>query len=218
MSHDFEELIIVFNLVNIAFFNKFFNGSHRSFTEPLFQDHFNGIKSLIDSHPQLPAEHCNYFVDFALEFFKQTFPDTDAVFLDCPGVAFGEISFHLHQNVIFLTPLLSIQASQSHYSMITMKLGNAIGAENATFFANTAPATARDFFGAGAVVAMLYAVGLGVWAKPEIIWLGLFAVVVLLVAVVYQFYLSSRFWRRSVFGDGESTNPSSGDGTDGEAG
>ena len=90
--------------------------------------------------------------------------------------------------------------------------------ENATFFANTAPATARDFFGAGAVVAMLYAVGLGVWAKPEIIWLGLFAVVVLLVAVVYQFYLSSRFWRRSVFGDGESTNPSSGDGTDGEAG
>ena len=97
----------------------------------------------------------------------------------------------------WLLILAVIFALMTWLSQSDLKRARADG-ENAVYFDGIPPARWTDFIPAMVTIVFLAVSGLLVWERGDEGWVARIAVTYALVALLYQLYLTDKFWRRSM--------------------
>ncbi|MEQ8486995.1 MAG: hypothetical protein RIB46_21740 [Pseudomonadales bacterium] len=90
-----------------------------------------------------------------------------------------------------------IYAAMTWISQRTLKAAR-MDEDNHEFFRHVRPATLRDFRGAALIVLMMVVVGILLLATGHAGWLAMAATLMVTTGLLYQLYLSDRYWRRSL--------------------
>ena len=97
----------------------------------------------------------------------------------------------------WLIALAVIFALMSWVSQLDLKRARSDG-DNAEYFDGLSPAAFKDFLPAVLTVSAITLFGLLTWQDGDVGWLARAAVAFVVVALVYQMYLTDLFWRRSM--------------------